>query len=118
MSAGVWNEKCIISPSLICLDMCNLESQAKILEQSGIQLLHVVLDHALAGGDAAVARPARLDVAQDVQSALDAVVAGLRRALDEGVGQPFAARIRRHGLNGAAGARNVHERVLMSRRRG
>ncbi len=32
---SVWEEKCIISPSLICLDMCNLESQIRILEQSG-----------------------------------------------------------------------------------
>ena len=31
---SVWEEKCIISPSLICLDMCNLESQIRILEQS------------------------------------------------------------------------------------
>ena len=42
---SVWNEKCIISPSLICLDMCNLESQVKILEESGIKMLHVdILD--------------------------------------------------------------------------
>lgn len=42
---SVWSEKCVISPSLICLDMCNLESQAKTLEQSGIELLHVdILD--------------------------------------------------------------------------
>ena len=42
---SVWEEKCIISPSLICLDMCNLESQIRILEQSGIQVLHVdILD--------------------------------------------------------------------------
>ena len=40
---SVWNEKCIISPSLICLDMCNLESQVKILEESGIKMLHVCL---------------------------------------------------------------------------
>ena len=30
---SVWNEKCVVSPSLICLDMCNLESQARLLEQ-------------------------------------------------------------------------------------
>lgn len=42
---SVWKEKCIISPSLICLDMCNLESQVKILEASGIKMLHVdILD--------------------------------------------------------------------------
>lgn len=42
---SVWNEKCIISPSLICLDMCNLESQVRILEANGIKALHVdILD--------------------------------------------------------------------------
>ena len=42
---SVWEEKCIISPSLICLDMCNLESQVKILEKSGVKMLHVdILD--------------------------------------------------------------------------
>lgn len=42
---SVWNEKCIISPSLICLDMCNLEQQVKLLEKSGIKMLHVdILD--------------------------------------------------------------------------
>ena len=41
----IWNESCILSPSLICLDMCNLESQIRILEQSGINVLHVdILD--------------------------------------------------------------------------
>lgn len=43
--SGIWDEKCIISPSLICLDMCNLESQIRILEQAGISMLHVdILD--------------------------------------------------------------------------
>ena len=42
---NIWNEKCIISPSLICLDMCNLESQVRILEKSGISMIHVdILD--------------------------------------------------------------------------
>ena len=42
---SVWNGKCIISPSLICLDMCNLEQQVKLLEKSGIKMLHVdILD--------------------------------------------------------------------------
>ena len=45
MSTGAWNEKCILSPSLICLDMCNLESQARLLEQNGVEVLHVdILD--------------------------------------------------------------------------
>ena len=42
---SVWDEKCILSPSLICLDMCNLESQARALERNGINMLHVdILD--------------------------------------------------------------------------
>nr|WP_300307577.1 ribulose-phosphate 3-epimerase [uncultured Anaerostipes sp.] len=41
MTNTIWNESCIISPSLICLDMCNLEEQVRILEKSGIQMLHV-----------------------------------------------------------------------------
>ena len=41
----IWDEKCIISPSLICLDMCNLESQIRILEKAGISMIHVdILD--------------------------------------------------------------------------
>lgn len=40
-----WNEKCILSPSLICLDMCNLENEVKKLENAGIKMLHVdILD--------------------------------------------------------------------------
>ncbi len=42
---SVWDEKCLLSPSLICLDMCNLESQAQTLERNGINVLHVdILD--------------------------------------------------------------------------
>lgn len=42
---NVWLEKCIYSPSLICLDLCNLESQVRELEQAKIQMLHVdILD--------------------------------------------------------------------------
>lgn len=41
----IWQEPCIISPSLICFDMCNLEEQVHLLEQSGITMLHVdILD--------------------------------------------------------------------------
>ena len=41
----IWTQKCIISPSLICLDLCNLESQVRLVEQSGIGMLHVdILD--------------------------------------------------------------------------
>lgn len=45
MSNDVWKEPCLLSPSLICLDMCNLESQIRVLENAGIQMLHVdILD--------------------------------------------------------------------------
>lgn len=45
MNREIWNHSCIISPSLICLDLCNLEQQVRIVEESGIQMLHVdILD--------------------------------------------------------------------------
>lgn len=44
-SNSVWDGKCIISPSLICLDMCNLESQVRTLEANGVNMLHIdILD--------------------------------------------------------------------------
>ena len=43
MSQTIWNEECIISPSLITLDLCNLETQVKALEAAGIEMLHVDL---------------------------------------------------------------------------
>lgn len=46
MSAqNVWDEKCLFSPSLICLDMLHLADQVQTLEQNDIKLLHVdILD--------------------------------------------------------------------------
>ncbi len=46
MNEAIWNEKCILSPSLISVcDMCNLEHSVKELEDAGIQMLHVdILD--------------------------------------------------------------------------
>lgn len=42
---AVWNKKCILSPSLICLDMLHLEAQIRQLEENGIEMLHVdILD--------------------------------------------------------------------------
>lgn len=42
---NVWSKKCIISPSLICLNMLALEKQIRELEDSGIEMLHVdILD--------------------------------------------------------------------------
>lgn len=45
MNEKIWEKSCIVSPSLITLDMCNLEQQAKLVEESGIGMLHVdILD--------------------------------------------------------------------------
>ena len=42
---SVWDLGCIAAPSLICLDLCNLEPQVRILEDAGMELLHVdILD--------------------------------------------------------------------------
>lgn len=42
---NVWDEKMLISPSLICLDMLHLEEQIREIEESGIRMLHVdILD--------------------------------------------------------------------------
>ena len=42
---ALWEERCIISPSLICLNMLRLEEQIHELERSGINMLHVdILD--------------------------------------------------------------------------
>ena len=37
----IWKKRPILSPSLICLDMCNLQSQAETLERAGTGVLHV-----------------------------------------------------------------------------
>ena len=64
---SVWEEKCIISPSLICLDMCNLESQIRILEQSGIQVLQVeILD-----GHFSPSMPLGLDTVRQLRQKTD-----------------------------------------------
>ena len=66
-TAEVWNDTCIISPSLICLDMCTLESQAKILEQSGIKMLHVdILD-----GHFSPSMPLGLDTVRQLRAKTD-----------------------------------------------
>jgi len=44
--SDIWQEKCIISPSLISVcDLCNLESSVRQLEDAGVEMLHVdILD--------------------------------------------------------------------------
>ena len=67
LTASIWDEKCIISPSLICLDMCNLESQVRILEGNGINMLHVdILD-----GHFSPSMPLGLDTVRQLRSKTD-----------------------------------------------
>ena len=41
----IWEQQCIISPSLICLDMMHIEDQVRRLENVGIKMLHIdILD--------------------------------------------------------------------------
>lgn len=64
---SIWDEKCIISPSLICLDMCNLESQVRILEQNSIKMLHVdILD-----GHFSPSMPLGLDTVRQLRAKTD-----------------------------------------------
>jgi ribulose-phosphate 3-epimerase len=45
MNDRIRKAACLVSPSLICLDMCNLESQVRALEEFGIGMLHIdILD--------------------------------------------------------------------------
>ena len=63
----IWNEKCIISPSLICLDMCNLETEVKKLENAGMKMLHVdILD-----GHFSPSMPLGLDTVRQLRSKTD-----------------------------------------------
>ena len=64
---SIWEEKCIISPSLICLDMCNLESQVKTVEKCGINMLHVdILD-----GHFSPSMPLGLDTVRQLRAKTD-----------------------------------------------
>lgn len=64
---NLWEERCIISPSLICLDMCNLESQVRILESQGIRALHVdILD-----GHFSPSMPLGLDTVRQLRKKTD-----------------------------------------------
>lgn len=45
MKEQVWKKSFHISPSLITLDMCNLEQQCRLAEQAGLEMIHVdILD--------------------------------------------------------------------------
>lgn len=63
----LWNSPCLYSPSLICLDLCNLESQVRILESCGIQALHVdILD-----GHFSPSMPLGLDTVRQLREKTD-----------------------------------------------
>lgn len=63
----VWKESCILSPSLICLDMCNLEREVKTLEKNGIKMLHVdILD-----GHFSPSMPLGLDTVRQLRAKTD-----------------------------------------------
>lgn len=63
----IWKEPCIFSPSLICLDMCNLEEQVRILERSGVGMLHVdILD-----GHFSPSMPLGLDTVRQLRARTD-----------------------------------------------
>lgn len=63
----VWNEKCIFTPSMICLDLCNLESQVKELERAGVKMLHVdILD-----GHFSPSMPIGLEVVKQIRKKTD-----------------------------------------------
>ena len=65
--SGIWDEACIISPSLICLDMCNLEQQVRVLERAGIKMLHVdILD-----GHFSPSMPLGLDLVRQLREKTD-----------------------------------------------
>ena len=64
---SVWNETCIFSPSMICLDLCNLENQVKILEQCSVKMLHVdILD-----GHFSPSMPLGLDTVRQLREKTD-----------------------------------------------
>ena len=63
----IWNESCILSPSLICLDMCNLEREVKTLEKAVIKMLHVdILD-----GHFSPSMPLGLDTVRQLRAKTD-----------------------------------------------
>ncbi len=63
----LWQKKCIFTPSLICLDMCNLESQVRQVEAGGIEMLHVdILD-----GHFSPSMPLGLDTVRQLREKTD-----------------------------------------------
>lgn len=67
---SIWNQKCIISPSLISVcDLCNLEGSVRALEQAGIEMLHVdILD-----GHFSPSMPLGLDTVRQLRKKTDMI---------------------------------------------
>lgn len=67
---SIWNEKCIISPSLISVcDLCNLEGSVRQLEDAGIEMLHVdILD-----GHFSPSMPLGLDTVRQLRKKTDMI---------------------------------------------
>ena len=64
---NIWNEKCILSPSLIALDMTNLEDQVRLLKENGVEMLHVdILD-----GHFSPSMPLGLDTVRQLRAKTD-----------------------------------------------
>lgn len=64
---SIWNKPCMYTPSLITLDMCNLESQMRILEKEGMEMLHVdILD-----GHFSPSMPLGLDTVRQLRAKTD-----------------------------------------------
>ena len=68
--ADIYNEKCILSPSLISIcDLCNLEGSVRQLEQAGIEMLHVdILD-----GHFSPSMPLGLDTVRQLRKKTDMI---------------------------------------------
>ena len=67
MAESIWEKPCMYTPSLITLDMCNLESQVKVLENNGMEMLHVdILD-----GHFSPSMPLGLDTVRQLRAKTD-----------------------------------------------
>ncbi len=64
---SIWDKPCMYTPSLITLDLCNLESQVRVLEKEGIEMLHVdILD-----GHFSPSMPLGLDTVRQLREKTD-----------------------------------------------
>ena len=69
MSGNIWNEPCIFSSSLICMDLCNLERDVNALKDGGMEMLHVdILD-----GHFSPSMPLGLDTVRQLRSKTDLI---------------------------------------------